>query len=141
MTRILTIIAILFATPIWADDEKAREELLAQADKLARCSAIFSIAAAINGRTGSPNVAKQNENEARGAMFASNYLAAQMGRSNFKVRTESIMETVTTSWMANMEISPNTFVQEFTPELSACKENLVYQEAILTMARKEAFDK
>jgi len=141
MTRILTIIALLFATPAWADDEKARKELLARADKFARCSAIFSIIAAINGATGSPNAAKQNENEARGAMFASNYLAAKMGRRNFEVRTESIIDTITTSWMANMEISSNTFIQEFTPELSACKENLVFQEAILTMAREEAFDK
>jgi hypothetical protein len=120
---------------------KKQEKRLARADKFARCSAIFSITAAINGATGSPNAAKQNENEARGAMFASNYLAAQMGRRNFEVRTESIIETVTTSWMANLEISPETYVQEFTPELSACKENLVFQEAILTMAREEAFDK
>ena len=35
MTRILTIIALLFATPAWAGDERAREELLAQADKFA----------------------------------------------------------------------------------------------------------
>ena len=43
--------------------------------------------------------------------------------------------------MEKMEVSPNTFIQELTPELPACKENLVYQEAVLTMARKEAFDK
>jgi len=61
MTRIVAIIALLFATPAWADDEKAREEFLAHADKFAMCSAIFSITAAINSETGSPNVAKQNE--------------------------------------------------------------------------------
>ena len=140
MTRILTIIALLFATPAWAEDEKARGELLAQAEKLAECSAIFSIMAQINSSTGSPNAAKLLENQARGALVAANYLASKMGRRNSKERTEAIIETVTTSWMANMEISPNTFVQDFGPELSACSENLVYQEAVLTMLRNEAYD-
>jgi hypothetical protein len=71
VTRILTIIALLFATPAWADEEESRREMLEMADGFARCAAVFKVMALSSSGSGKNFSAKQDEQLANGAEVAS----------------------------------------------------------------------
>ena len=123
MKPLLLIIALLFSTPAWADEnDLARDQLLKDADYFAECSGVFTIASGLN-ESDSPASAKLQSDQARGALAASNYLAAKMGRKHFRTRTDAITETTITKWASTAELTPETFMDEFLNVMKACYEN------------------
>ena len=97
MTRILTIIALLFATPAWANEDE-RLAVLELADDFARCSAIFKVMSLVSAS--SESFLQHKTAAGTGAQVASFYLAQKMGRRYARERTESLIETEFNMWMA-----------------------------------------
>ena len=138
MTRILTIIALLFATPAWANEDE-RLAVLELADDFARCSAIFKVMSLVSASSEKSFSSTQDQQLANGAQVASFYLAQKMGRRYARERTESLIETEFTMWMALLENNPEAMANQYEPKYKFCIENLNLQEEIINSARKEAY--
>jgi hypothetical protein len=140
MTRILTIIALLFVTPAWAGEEASRKEMLQMADEFPKCAAIFKVMAISSSSSGKGFSAEQDKQLAIGAEVAAWFLAGSMGRKHAPERAASIIETEFTSWMALFENNPQAMATSYEPKYKACMANLPMQEAIINMAREKTYD-
>jgi hypothetical protein len=140
MTRILTIIALLFATPLWADEEESRREMLEMADGFARCAGVFKVMALSSSGSGKNFSAKQDKQLANGAEVASWFLAGSMGRKHASKRAAAIIDTEFTTWMALLETNPQALADLYQPKYESCIANLPMQEAIINMARDKVYD-
>lgn len=121
--------------------EEDREAMVRMSEDFAKCAAIFLIMSANSERGGNEFSAKQDRQQANGAMVASNYLAKVAGRSHAQERTQSIIDTETTAFMALLENNTEKFLTEYKAKYDFCVSRLELQESVLNLVRKEVYEK